>query len=178
MSASASSGRGLLIVYTGNGKGKTTAALGLAMRAMGRGQQVGMVQFLKGKWQTGERLMAKSLPLLNLFVMGEGFTWESDDLSRDQKAAQRAWQRVCDLLADPEHPIVICDEISYAINYGFLDEADVLEVISSRPAGKHLVLTGRHIPESLIAMADLVTDMTSVKHPFDQGRRAEPAIDY
>ncbi|MFW7381406.1 MAG: cob(I)yrinic acid a,c-diamide adenosyltransferase [Oligoflexus sp.] len=169
---------GQLIIYTGQGKGKTTAALGLAFRAMGRQKKVGMVQFLKGKWMTGERIFARDLALLELYVMGEGFSWESEDLSRDKQAAQRAWEKSKELIAAPDVPIIILDEISYAINYDFISESDVLQFIQNRPKAKHVVLTGRHIPDSLIQVADLVTEMQAIKHPFSKGQRAVLALDY
>jgi cob(I)alamin adenosyltransferase len=170
--------KGLLIVYTGNGKGKTTAALGAAFRAMGRNWKVGMVQFIKGKWMTGERIFAENLPLLDLHVMGQGFTWESDDLSRDKDAAERAWQRSKDMMHSGDYPLVILDEITYAIHYNFITSDDVLDEISRRPEHVHVILTGRNAPKDMLAAADLVSEIQSIKHPFDKGERARMAIDY
>ena len=170
--------RGLLLVYTGHGKGKTTAALGLIFRALGYGHKVAVVQFIKGKRQTGERLYAEKLGL-EFFVMGKGFTWESDDISRDKEAARRAWAKSQELIATGDYRIVILDEITYAINYGFLDLEEVPETFASRPAGLHVVVTGRNAAEGLVEAADLVTEMSVVKHPFkDQGVRAQLGLDY
>lgn len=170
--------RGLLLVYTGHGKGKTTAALGLVFRALGRGLRVAVVQFIKGKWKTGERTFAATLPQLTFLVMGEGFTWESDDLSRDKQAAQQAWQRSAELIAAGEHQLVVLDEITYAIHYGFITLEEVLAALDARPPGVHVAITGRNAPEALCEAADLVTEMKSVKHPFEQGHKAKVGIDY
>jgi cob(I)alamin adenosyltransferase len=170
--------RGLLIVYTGQGKGKTTAALGLCFRALGRGWRVAVVQFIKGKWKTGERLLADRLPELTFLVMGRGFTWDSDDLSRDKEAAQQAWQQAAALIAAGEHPLVVLDELTYVLNYGFVPIAEVLAALEHRPPQVHVVITGRNAPEPLVACADLVTDMQNIKHPFTSGRAAVLGIDY
>jgi len=169
---------GLLCVYTGNGKGKTTAALGVAFSALGRGLKVGVVQFIKGKWKTGERTFAETLPQLTFHVMGLGFTWESEDLSRDRRAAEAAWQRSCELIDGGEHAIVVLDELTYVLNYGFVTVEDVLSVMKARPAHVHVIITGRNAPDALVEAADLVTDMRSVKHPFDKGLRAQPGLDF
>jgi cob(I)alamin adenosyltransferase len=169
---------GLVVVYSGQGKGKTTAALGIVFRALGRGMQVAVVQFIKGKWKTGERLFAEQLPGLTFLVMGKGFTWNSDDLSQDRAAAQAAWQTAKRLIASGEHAVVVVDEITYAINYGFIELADVLETLRARPPHVHVVATGRNAPEELCALADLVTEMTAVKHPFARGIKAQLGIDY
>jgi cob(I)alamin adenosyltransferase len=170
--------RGLLVVYTGQGKGKTTAALGIVFRALGRGMRVAVVQFIKGKWKTGERLFADTIPGLTFLVMGKGFTWNSDDLGQDRVAAIAAWAKVKQLLASGEHDIVIVDEITYAINYGFIELDDVLAALRARPPHVHVVATGRNAPEGLCALADLVTDMAVVKHPFASGVKAQLGIDY
>jgi cob(I)alamin adenosyltransferase len=171
-------GRGLLLVYTGNGKGKTTAALGLVFRALGRKLPVAVVQFIKGKWKTGERLFAETLPGLTFQVMGKGFTWESDDLSRDKQAAIDAWAAARGFIEGGAHRVVVLDELTYVINYGFVDGAEVIAALRGRPPHVHVVVTGRNAPAELIAAADLVTEMTAIKHPFEQGRKAEPGIDY
>jgi cob(I)alamin adenosyltransferase len=170
--------RGLLIVYTGHGKGKTTAALGMVFRALGRGLRVTAVQFIKGKWKTGERDFAATLPQLTFHVMGLGFTWESDDLSRDKAAAQAAWQRARELIAGGAHAIVILDELTYVLNYDFVKLDEVLESLRARPPHVHVVITGRNAPDALVAAADLVTEMKSVKHPFEKGVRAQPGLDF
>jgi cob(I)alamin adenosyltransferase len=166
------------VVYTGQGKGKTTAALGIVFRALGRGMRVAVVQFIKGKWKTGERLFADTLPGLTFHVMGKGFTWNSDDLGRDRAAAQAAWEMSRQLIVSGEYPIVVVDEITYAINYGFIELAEVLEALKARPPHVHVIATGRNAPGELCALADLVTDMTAVKHPFERGIRAQLGVDY
>lgn len=174
----AKAARGLLMIYTGHGKGKTTAALGMVFRALGRGLRVAVVQFIKGKWKTGERQFAATLPQLTFLVMGEGFTWESDDLSRDRQAAQQAWAKAHALIASGEQQLVVLDEITYAIHYGFIALSDVVGALRERPPGVHVVITGRNAPEALCDDADLVTEMKSVKHPFDHGLKAVVGIDY
>jgi cob(I)alamin adenosyltransferase len=171
-------GKGLVMVYTGQGKGKTTAALGLVWRALGRDLRVAVVQFIKGKWRTGERVFAETLPQLTFLVMGQGFTWESDDLSRDQRAAAAAWQRSRELILSGEQDLVVLDEITYAFSYGFVALDDVLATLRERPPHVHVVLTGRHAPEALLAAADLVTEMKSHKHPFEKGEKAQPGVDF
>jgi cob(I)alamin adenosyltransferase len=170
--------KGLFLVYTGHGKGKTTAALGLVFRALGRELPVAVVQFIKGKWKTGERTFAETLPGLTFLVMGRGFTWESDDLSRDRNAARAAWTRACELIAAGDHALVVLDELTYAIHYGFVGLDEVIAAVGGRPAHVHVVVTGRNAPDELIALADLVTEMRSVKHPFEQGLPAQPGIDF
>jgi cob(I)alamin adenosyltransferase len=139
---------------------------------------VAVVQFIKGKWKTGERTFAASLPQLTFLVMGEGFTWESDDLSRDKRAAQEAWNKSRELIASGEYQLVVLDELTYAIHYGFIELQDVLTALESRPAGVNVAVTGRNAPEALCAAADLVTEMKSLKHPFEQGHKARVGIDY
>jgi len=170
--------RGLLTVYTGDGKGKTTAALGIAFRALGRDLPVAVVQFIKGKWKTGERSFAERLPGLTFDVMGLGFTWESDDLSRDKAAARAAWDRARAMIAEGKHAFVILDELTYVLNYGFVPVEEVLDAVRTRPPHVHVVITGRSAPEPIVAAADLVTEMKSVKHPFEKGIRAQPGLDY
>jgi cob(I)alamin adenosyltransferase len=170
--------QGLLLVYTGQGKGKTTAAMGLVFRALGRGLKIAVVQFIKGKWKTGERLFAETIPGLTFLVMGRGFTWESDDLSRDRAAAVEAWRQAKQLIASGDHAIVVLDEITYALNYGFIEVPDVLQALRERPPHVHVVVTGRKAPEPLCALADLVTEMTCVKHPFERGLKAQIGIDF
>ncbi|WP_437968179.1 cob(I)yrinic acid a,c-diamide adenosyltransferase [Sorangium sp. So ce260] len=170
--------KGLVIVYTGHGKGKTTAALGMVFRALGRGMRVAVVQFIKGKWKTGERLFAETLPGLTFLVMGRGFTWESDDISRDKAAARAAFQEAAALIAGGEQDIVVLDEITYALHYGFLAEDELLAALRARPAHVHVVITGRNAPDALVALADLVTEMRSVKHPFEQGMKAQIGVDF
>lgn len=170
--------RGLLVVYTGRGKGKTTAALGMVFRALGHGLRVTVVQFIKGKWKTGERLLAESLPDLRFHVMGHGFTWDSDDLSRDKAAAHAAWLKSRDEILSGERDLVVLDELTYAFHYDFVALDDVLSTLRERPAHVHVVITGRNAPEGLLAVADLVTEMTPVKHPFAQGVKAQLGVDF
>jgi cob(I)alamin adenosyltransferase len=169
---------GMLLVYTGHGKGKTTAALGLVFRALGRNLPVAVVQFIKGKWMTGERRFAATLPQLTFLVMGEGFTWESDDLSRDRRAAEAAWQRSAALISAGDHALVVLDELTFAIGYGFVALEEVLAVLRDRPPHVHVAITGRNAPPALCDAADLVTEMQPTKHPFTTGRRAQPGIDF
>lgn len=170
--------QGLLVVYTGSGKGKTTAALGIVFRALGRNMRVAVVQFIKGKWMTGEREFAKSQPGLVFDVTGKGFTWDSDDLSRDAQACREGWQRAQGLLGGGQYDIVVLDEITYAINYGFVATEDVLAALRARPAQVHVVLTGRNAPQALVDAADLVTEMKVIKHPFERGVPAQLGLDY
>jgi cob(I)alamin adenosyltransferase len=170
--------RSLLHIYTGQGKGKTTAAFGVAFRALGWGQRVAIVQFIKGKWKTGERAYAESIPQLTFFVMGHGFTWESDDLSVDKKAAIEAWKKSKELIQSAEYDIVILDELTYVINYGFVPLAEIVETIAARPARTHVIITGRKAAPELIEMADLVTEMQSIKHPYKNGVPALRGLDF
>jgi cob(I)alamin adenosyltransferase len=170
--------RGLLVVYTGNGKGKTTAALGIVFRALGRDLPVAMVQFIKGKWKTGEGNFAEKLPALTFLVMGRGFTWESDDISRDKAAARAAWDKSAAIIAEGKHSIVILDELTFVINYDFVPLEEIVAVLRKRPPHVHVVITGRNAPPELVEMADLVTEMKSIKHPFEKGIPAQPGIDF
>jgi cob(I)alamin adenosyltransferase len=170
--------RGLLVVYTGHGKGKTTAALGMVFRALGRGMRVTVVQFIKGKWKTGERLFAERLPDLRFHVMGLGFTWESDDLAKDKEAARAAWDTARAEIGSGARDLVVLDELTYTFHYDFLPLEEVLEVLRARPAHVHVVVTGRDAPEALVKAADLVTEMTLVKHPFEGGVPAQIGVDF
>jgi len=174
--------RGLVVVYTGHGKGKTTAALGMVFRALGRGFRVSVVQFIKGKWKTGERTFAETLaattPNLDFHVMGLGFTWESDDLAKDKAAARAAWEKARTAIAGGEHDLVVLDELTYTFHYDFLPLTEVLDVLRTRPPHVHVVITGRNAPEELVALADLVSEMVSVKHPHTAGIKAQIGVDY
>ena len=169
---------GLLLVYTGHGKGKTTAALGLVFRALGRGLTVAVVQFIKGKWKTGERVYAESIPGLTFHVMRRGFTWECADVWRDRTGGRAAWDRELELLTAGEHALVVLDELTYAIHYGFLTVDEVVAALGGGPPHVHVVVTGRNAPDELVALADLVTEMRAVKHPFERGVPAQPGIDF
>lgn len=170
--------KGLIVVNTGDGKGKTTAAFGVIFRALGRGMKCAVVQYIKGKWKTGERTYAESIPGLSFHVMGRGFTWDSDDLDRDKKAAQEAWNQSKVYLSDEIHDVVVLDEITYAINYNFIKIDEVISALKSRRPMKHVILTGRNCPEEIVQIADLVTQMNQIKHPYTEGIRAQKGIDY
>lgn len=169
----------LLIVHTGPGKGKSTAAFGLALRALGRGWRVGVVQFIKGAWETGERLaFAKFGEQMIWRTMGEGFTWETQDRARDVAAAQAAWKVVREMMADPSIRLLILDELNVALRYEYLPLAEVVAVLRARRADLHVVVTGRNAKPELIAAADLVTEMGAVKHHFAAGVKAQAGIEF
>jgi cob(I)alamin adenosyltransferase len=170
--------QGLLVVYTGHGKGKTTAALGMVFRALGRNLTVTVVQFIKGKWKTGERLYAETVPGLRFHVMGLGFTWDSDDLSKDARAAREAWNKAKEEIASGERDLVVLDELTYTIHYGFLTLDEVLTALRERPPHVHVVVTVRNAAPELIELADLVTEMIVVKHPHQQGIKAQVGVDF
>jgi cob(I)alamin adenosyltransferase len=171
--------KGLLIVHTGTGKGKSTAAFGLALRMLGRGRRVGVVQFIKGAWQSAERDALETFgDQLVWHTMGEGFTWDTQDLKRDIAAAERAWNKACELMADPTLGLIILDELNIALRYEYLDLAAVVEKLAARRSDLHVVVTGRNAKPELIAAADLVTDMTLVKHHFAAGVKAQPGIEF
>ena len=173
--------KGLLIVHTGTGKGKTSAALGMAFRHIGHGYPVAVVQFTKSPaWDTGEaRVLAKFPELVTLHIMGEGFTWETQDRARDIAAATAGWERAKELIRDDRHRMVLLDELNIVLRYEYLDIEDVLKFLrDEKPADKHVVITGRNAHASLIEMADLVTEMTLVKHPFRQGVKAQKGVEF
>jgi cob(I)alamin adenosyltransferase len=171
--------KGLLIVHTGTGKGKSTAAFGLALRMLGRGKRVGVVQFVKGAWHTAERdALAAFGDQVVWHTMGEGFTWETQDLARDIAAAERAWAKSRELMADPSFGLVILDELNIALRYNYLDLPAVVTALTSRRPGLHVIVTGRNAKPELIGAADLVTEMTLVKHHFAAGVKAQPGIEY
>jgi cob(I)alamin adenosyltransferase len=171
--------KGLLIVNTGSGKGKSTAAFGLLMRALGHGWRVGVVQFIKGAWSTGERTALERFDdLVTWKSMGEGFTWETQDRARDIAAAARAWEAAQSMLADPGIRLVVLDEINIALRYDYLDLAEVVEALKSRRPDLHVVVTGRNAKPAMIEAADLVTEMTLVKHHFAAGVKAQEGIEF
>ena len=171
--------KGLLVVHTGTGKGKSTAAFGLALRMLGRGRRVGVVQFIKGAWHTAERdALAKFGDQVSWHTMGEGFTWETPDLSRDIAAAERAWAKAQELMADPSFGLVILDELNIALRYDYLPLDRVIAVLKARRPGLHVVVTGRNAKAPLIEAADLVTEMTLVKHHFAAGVKAQEGIEF
>ncbi|HET6322752.1 MAG TPA: cob(I)yrinic acid a,c-diamide adenosyltransferase [Hyphomicrobium sp.] len=171
--------KGLLIVHTGKGKGKSTAAFGLLMRALGRGMRAGVVQFGKGAWDTGERTAAAKFgDQVVWHTLGEGFTWETQDRARDVAAAERAWVKAKELMADPGIRMLILDELNISLRYDHLDIAEVVSVLQGRRNDLHIVVTGRNAKPELIEAADLVTDMTPVKHHFAAGVKAQEGIEF
>ena len=171
--------KGLVIVHTGKGKGKSTAAFGLVFRALGQGMKVGIVQFVKGRWETGERTaMERFAAAVRIAAMGDGFTWETQDRRRDIEAARAAWGRAAALILDDEHQLVLLDELTIVLRYDYLDLAEVLATLAAKPPMKHVVITGRNAKEALIEAADLVTEMEAVKHPFRSGVKAQRGIEF
>jgi cob(I)alamin adenosyltransferase len=171
--------KGLLIVHTGAGKGKSTAAFGLALRMLGRGRRVGVVQFIKGAWHTAERdALAKFGDQIVWHSMGEGFTWETQDRGRDIAAAERAFAKARELMADPSFGLIVLDELNIALRYDYLDLAAVVAELVARRGDLHIVVTGRNAKPELLAAADLVTEMTLVKHHFAAGVKAQPGIEF
>ncbi|MFD2263916.1 cob(I)yrinic acid a,c-diamide adenosyltransferase [Lacibacterium aquatile] len=171
--------KGLLMVHTGPGKGKSTAAFGLALRTLGRGGRVGVVQFIKGAWSTGEQEALSAFgDRVSWHSMGEGFTWETQDLARDIAAATKAWEKACALMADPSFGLVILDELNIALRYEYLPLSEVVETLAGRRAALHVVVTGRNAKPELIEAADLVTEMTLVKHHFKAGVKAQEGIEF
>ena len=171
--------RGLIIVHTGTGKGKSTAAFGMVLRCIGHGMRVGVVQFVKGAWGTGERdVLAKFPELVTCRAMGEGFTWDTQDRERDIAAARAAWQTAKAMIADPSYSLVLLDELNIVLRYDYLPLDEVLEVLRAKPRDLHVVVTGRNAKPELIELADLVTEMTMVKHPFRAGVKAQKGIEF
>src|SRR3954471_14012404 len=171
--------KGLLIVNTGPGKGKSTAAFGLALRMLGHGRRVGVVQFVKGAWHTGEKdAFAAFGDRIEWHSMGEGFTWETQDKARDIAAAERAWAKALELMADPSIGLLVLDELNIALRYDYLDLATVVAALQARRGDLHVVVTGRNAKPELTAAADLVTEMTLVKHHFAAGVKAQKGIEF
>ncbi len=172
--------KGLIIVNTGNGKGKTTAALGMVLRSLGHGYKVAIVQFIKGAWEPAEKaVLGKWEGQLEFLAMGEGFTWETQDRQRDIQKAIAAWEQGLQFILNPDYKLVLLDEINVALKLGYLDIQTILDGLTQKPADSHVILTGRGAPAELIEKADLVTEMTLVKHPFrEQGVKAQPGIEF
>ncbi|MCE2526615.1 MAG: cob(I)yrinic acid a,c-diamide adenosyltransferase [Actinomycetia bacterium] len=168
----------LVLVHTGHGKGKSTAAFGTMLRAVSRGWKVAVVQFLKsGNWKVGEEKVGRSLGV-DWWALGDGFTWDSDNMSETEAVAREAWSFTRRLIAEGTHRMVVLDEVTYPLNWGWIDESEMVEVLRSRPPHVTVILTGRDAPDSLIEAADTVTEMVKVKHAFDRGIRARRGIDY
>ncbi len=175
----ADTNKGLLMVFTGNGKGKTTSALGLTFRALGHGKRVCFIQFIKGAWKYGELEAAKRYgDLLDFHVMGRGFTWKSDNLDKDIAMAREAWQFAGDSITRGSYDLVVLDELTYLITYEMIDEQEMIDTLNSRPPGLHVVVTGRGAGDKLVAAADLVTEMKEIKHPYKQGVKAQKGIEF
>jgi len=171
--------RGLLIVHTGNGKGKSSSAFGMAIRSLGWGMKVGIVQYVKGSWETGEKNFFQANPdLLTFEVMGEGFTWDTQDRGRDIAAARAAWERSKELILDPAYDFVILDELNIVLRQETLPIEEIVAFLADRPLTKHICITGRSAKPELIEIADLVTEFGEVKHPFNAGFKAQKGVEY
>ncbi len=171
--------KGLLIVHTGKGKGKSSAAMGMVVRAIGHGMKVGVVQFIKGAMMTGEKAVFDAFPeQVEFKPMGEGFTWDTQDRARDIAVTRTAWEEVRRMIADPSYDMVLADELNIALRYDYLPLDEVLAVVAARPPMKHVIVTGRNAPDALVEAADLVTEMTQVKHPFRSGVKAQKGIEF
>ncbi|MBW1695669.1 MAG: cob(I)yrinic acid a,c-diamide adenosyltransferase [Deltaproteobacteria bacterium] len=171
--------KGLILLFTGNGKGKTTAALGLALRAMGHHFKICMIQFIKGSWQCGELEALKRFEdLMEIHVMGRGFTWKSDDFNKDKQAAQTAWQFAKQMIASEKYQIIILDELTHIIKLKMIDEKEIVAALCAKPKDLHVIITGRDASELLVDAADLVTEMQAVKHPFKAGIKAQKGIEF
>jgi cob(I)alamin adenosyltransferase len=176
--------KGLLIVHTGKGKGKSTAAFGLVMRALGHGMRIGIIQFVKGKWETGERDVLDKFPnLVTIRTMGEGFTWETQDRGRDIAAAETAWEAAKEMIdasrgPNPKYNLILLDELNIVLRYDYIPLDDVVAYLAAKPEDLHVIVTGRNAKDPLIEVADLVTEMTMVKHPFRSGVKAQKGIEF
>lgn len=169
---------GQILVNTGDGKGKTTAAFGTAMRALGWKKKVAMIQFVKGKWITGERRYAESIEGLDFYVMGKGFTWESEDLSIDKKAAIAAWEKAEEILTSDKYHLLVLDEITYICHFGFVPVDRIVEGLKNRSPKLSVIVTGRDCPKEILEIADLISEIKCVKHPYQSGKKALKGIDF
>lgn len=176
--AAADIDKGLMVVLTGNGKGKSSSAFGMLARSVGHGLRCGVVQFIKGQWECGEQLLFASHPLVEFHVMNTGFTWETQDREGDILAANATWKHAAALLKNPEVDVVLLDEITYMLTYGYLDAEEVLSSLRDRPAHQHVIVTGRNANEALITLADTVSEVQDTKHAFNNGIRVQKGIDY
>lgn len=176
--AEATIDKGLLVVLTGNGKGKSSSAFGMLARSVGHGLRCGVVQFIKGKWECGEQLLFQDNPLVEFHVMATGFTWDTQDREADIAAANVTWEKALGLLQNSEVDVVILDELTYMLTYGYLDKDTVLEALANRPADQHVVITGRNASKELLEMADTVSEIGETKHPFYEGVKVQKGIDY
>ncbi|MGJ8689047.1 MAG: cob(I)yrinic acid a,c-diamide adenosyltransferase [Gammaproteobacteria bacterium] len=176
--AAADIDKGLMVVLTGNGKGKSSSAFGMLARSVGHGLRCGVVQFIKGQWECGEQLLFASHPLVEFHVMNTGFTWETQDREGDILAAKATWEHAAALLKNPDVDVVLLDEITYMLTYGYLDAQEVLSGLRGRPAHQHVIVTGRNANEALIDLADTVSEVQDIKHAFNNGIRVQKGIDY
>ncbi|CAK8723781.1 Corrinoid adenosyltransferase [Candidatus Electrothrix laxa] len=171
--------KGLILIFTGHGKGKTTAALGMTMRAAGHGMKTCFIQFIKGSWKYGEmEALARFKEEVDFYVTGRGFTWKSDDLEKDKEAAREAWEKAKEAIRSGEYHTVVLDEFTYLLSYGMIDKEEALEVFRRKPRDLHICITGRDVVEELIEIADLVTEMQPVKHPYQQGIKAQKGVEF
>jgi len=169
--------RGVIVVATGNGKGKSTSGVGMAARALGHGMQVGIVQFIKGSFSTGEEAFFRRFPEVRYHVMGEGYTWETQDRDRDIETARAAWNKAAEMLRDARIDLVFLDELNIVLKLGYLPVSQVVEALQRRPPMQHVVITGRGAPPELVEVADTVTEMRPIKHAFDAGVRAQKGVE-
>ncbi|WP_407975647.1 cob(I)yrinic acid a,c-diamide adenosyltransferase [Brucella pseudogrignonensis] len=171
--------KGLVIVHTGKGKGKSSAGFGMVFRALGHGLKIGVVQFVKGSWDTGERWVLEKFPeQVTISALGEGFTWETQDRARDIAMARDAWEQAKALILDESYDMVLCDELNIVLRYDYLPVDEVIEVLKAKPEMKHVIITGRNAKDELIEFADLVTEMEMIKHPFRSGVKAQKGIEF
>jgi len=176
--AAATIDKGLLVVLTGNGKGKSTSAFGMLARSVGHGLRCGVIQFIKGQWECGEQMLFADNPLVEFHVMNTGFTWETQDRDTDIVAAEKTWAHGAAMMTNPDFDVVILDELTYMLTYGYLDKEMVLSALENRPEGQHVVITGRSAAKELIELADTVTELGENKHAFYDGVKVQKGIDY
>ena len=176
--AAATIDKGLMVVLTGNGKGKSSSAFGMLARSVGHGLRCGVVQFIKGQWECGEHLLFNDHPLVEFYVMNTGFTWETQDREKDIAAARATWLHAVELLRDPQVQVVLLDELTYMLTYGYLDAAEVLQTLAERPTHQHVIVTGRNASDALMELADTVSEVRDVKHAFNNGIKVQKGIDY
>ena len=176
--AAATIDKGLLVVLTGNGKGKSTSAFGMLARSVGHGLRCGVIQFIKGQWECGEQMLFADNPLVEFHVMNTGFTWETQDRETDIVAAEKTWAHGAAMMTNPDFDVVILDELTYMLTYGYLDKEMVLSALENRPEGQHVVITGRSAAKELIELADTVTELGENKHAFYDGVKVQKGIDY
>lgn len=176
--AQATKDKGLLLVLTGNGKGKSSSAFGMLARSVGHGLRCGVIQFIKGQWECGEQKLFADNPLVDFYVMNTGFTWETQDRDKDIAAAQITWQRAETFLNSDEHNVVILDELTYMITYGYINKESVISSLKNRPKYQHVIITGRNAAQELLDIADTVSEINNNKHAFDSGIKVQQGIDY